>query len=459
MKSKSMWFLALGIAVVSTGLLSSGIYADPSEQQVLGAAKLANEVYTDPKGYFKIRPPAGWAVEEYAADPRGKVNFNCTEGGRKAQLKVIGAASPFADFDELFQGAENARERLRARVGGTHSVETTTLLGQKAALSLTSLANGFKQYLVELIAGGNQYALAFGTADQEVYEKYLPLAKASMETLEPLPKAAKPEDARAHTIASKIRLAQVHMQIGRKDWALTAINEGLAIDPKNQQLLRLKKEAESTQKPTEEPALAKEAYTDPKGFFKIIPPQGWQKQEYPQDPRGKVAFIAPVSQTDLRVLAKAVDIPDYETLIRNLKDKEKQLGVEMNIEPTVFNRMPAVKRLATITMQGVTLKFLWIDLLIDGVSHNIQYSAPPSLFEKHRDTAWKSMLTYQPLKRGKPASPEEARRHEAAKWIRLAKIALEMGNTQAAKDAVAAGLEVDPENTELKQMKADLEKK
>jgi len=200
-------------------------------------------------------------------------------------------------------------------------------------------------------------------------------------------------------------------------------------------------------------------YVDPKGYFKILPPAGWRVQEYPQDPRGKVAFIAAGDRIDLRVLAKAVDIPDYDGLVRNLKDIETQLGVPMNIEPAVFNGMPAIKRVAVVTVQGVTQKFLWIDLLIDGVSHNLQYGAPPNVFDTHYETAWRSMLTYEPLKREKPTSPEEAQKHEAAKWIRLARIALEMGKTQAAKDAVSAGLEADPENAELKQLKSELDKR
>jgi hypothetical protein len=186
-------------------------------------------------------------------------------------------------------------------------------------------------------------------------------------------------------------------------------------------------------------------YVDPKGYFKILPPAGWRVQEYPQDPRGKVAFIADRGLMDLRVLAKAVDIPDYDGLVKNLKDIETQLGVPMNIEPSVFNGMPAIKRVATVTLQGITQKLL--------------YGAPPNVFDKHYETAWQSMLTYEPLKREKPASPEEARKHEAAKWIRLARIALEMGKTQAAKDAVSAGLEADPENAELKQLKSELDKR
>ena len=208
----------------------------------------------------------------------------------------------------------------------------------------------------------------------------------------------------------------------------------------------------------QEQLLTEKEYSDPNGFFRISPPSGWRIQEYRQDPRGKVAFIAPESQADLRILVGVVNTPDYDTLIQNLKEKATQLGIQMDIEPTVFKGVPAVKRVTTITMQGVTQKFLAIDLLIDGTSHNLQYGASPSLFDRHYTAAWKSMLTYEPLKRQRPSSPEEVRKHEAAKWIRLAKIALELGKTKAAKDAVAAGLAADPENAELKQMKPDLDK-
>lgn len=205
--------------------------------------------------------------------------------------------------------------------------------------------------------------------------------------------------------------------------------------------------------------LAQEIYTNPKGFFRIRPPRGWRVQEYASDPRGKVAFIAPDGQTELRVLAKAVDIPDLDGLIANLKQIETQVGIAMGIQPVVFNDQPAIRRTATITMQGATIKLLWIDLLVDGYSHNLQYGAPPAAFDNLRETGWRSMLTYEPLKRKSVATPEEARKHEVAKWLRLAQMAIEWGKIQVAKDAVTLGLEVDPENAELKRMRDDLEKK
>lgn len=210
--------------------------------------KLAPEVYTDPKGYFKIRPPVDWTIEEYKSDPRGKVNFNWMEGGKKAQLKAIGAQNPFVDFDELVQDCKNGMERVRARMGGTFTIETITLFGEKAALIVHSLPMGLHGYQVQFLAAGNYFTLAFSGTDKAIYDKYLPVFKASIETFEALPKATDPAEARKHTLQSKIRLAQLHLQIGRKDWALTAINEGLDIDPKNEELLRLKKEATASDK-------------------------------------------------------------------------------------------------------------------------------------------------------------------------------------------------------------------
>ena len=151
-----------------------------------------------------------------------------------------------------------------------------------------------------------------------------------------------------------------------------------------------------------------------------------------------------------------VGIPDYDGLIENLKGIEKQLGVAMSIEPVVFNGMPAVKRVATVTMQGVTRKMLWIDILADGVSHNLQYSSSPSNFDRFFDDGWKAMLTYEVKRREQPESKEEVTKHEVAKWLRLARLAIGMGKPDTAKQAVEAGLRVDPTNQELKQMKAEL---
>jgi hypothetical protein len=116
-------------------------------------------------------------------------------------------------------------------------------------------------------------------------------------------------------------------------------------------------------------------------------------QEYPQDPRGKLAFVVPREQIELRVLAKAAaaDISDYDSMLRKAKELEKQLGISMNIEPFIFNKMPAIKRDVTIKVQGEMRRFLVVDIFEGGVLHNLQYGGSPKAFNKYYEIAWKSM--------------------------------------------------------------------
>ncbi|MCP3875773.1 MAG: hypothetical protein GY699_21795, partial [Desulfobacteraceae bacterium] len=75
--------------------------------------------------------------------------------------------------------------------------------------------------------------------------------------------------------------------------------------------------------------LAKSRYSDPNGYFKIVPPDGWRIQKYPQDPRGKVAFVGP-GGVQLRVLAKGLDYNNFEEMLEEIKEIEKKIGTNTN---------------------------------------------------------------------------------------------------------------------------------
>ena len=92
-------------------------------------------------------------------------------------------------------------------------------------------------------------------------------------------------------------------------------------------------------------------YVDPNGYFAILPPAGWRVQRYRNEPRGKVAFFAS-DGTELRVLVKAVGSTDYDERLENAKEIERELGIEMNIEPIDFVGLPAIKRVTTFTTGG-----------------------------------------------------------------------------------------------------------
>jgi hypothetical protein len=197
--------------------------------------------------------------------------------------------------------------------------------------------------------------------------------------------------------------------------------------------------------------LAKSRYSDPNGYFKIVPPDGWRIQKYPQDPRGKVAFISP-DDVELRVLAKGLDYNNFEEMLEEIKGIEKKIGTNTNIEKITFASKPAVKRI--FTFKGN--KILFIDFMIGNTTHNLMYSASPTKFEKYLSLAQESIDTYEPTLRG--VSPEDVKTHSIARSLRLSKIFFEQGNYNLALEFIKEGLEVESNNAELLDLKKKISK-
>jgi hypothetical protein len=200
-----------------------------------------------------------------------------------------------------------------------------------------------------------------------------------------------------------------------------------------------------------EQSLSSQKYVDPKGFFEIIPPAGWSIQEYPNDPRGKVAFTHPKGEINLRVLTNVVDFNNIEELIASCKDIEKRTGLSTNIERVDFLGTPAVKR--AFEAQGQ--KFYAIDILVGKTDHNLQYGAPQSKYEKYLPIVIKSMETYEPVFRD--VSDQDHIKNLVAKKLRLAQLMLENGKKDLALQYIKEGLEISPQNPDLLKMKQQIE--
>jgi len=196
--------------------------------------------------------------------------------------------------------------------------------------------------------------------------------------------------------------------------------------------------------------LAQERYSDPNGFFQIIPPEGWTIEEYPQDPRGKVAFDGP-SGVQLRVLAKALDYNRFEDMVSDIKEIEKSLGIDMSIETIEFLGIPAVRR--NFTVEG--LRILVIDFMEGNVNHDLWYSAPPNKYEDYVYIVTKSMNTYEAIPQN--ASAEDIQKYQIAGKLRLAQIFFEIGDYDLALQFVDEGLVIEPHNTDLLKLKVQIE--
>ena len=197
--------------------------------------------------------------------------------------------------------------------------------------------------------------------------------------------------------------------------------------------------------------LSRTRYVDPKGYFKITPPRGWRIQEYPQDPRGKVAFIR-AKNIDLRVLTKAADFDSYQDLLKSVKENEKQFGFNMNIKEVKLLGRATVKR--NFIFKG--FKILLIDFMEGNIKHNLQYLSKPSSYDKYLAVVMESINTYETVLRG--ASRQDVQKHAVAQDLRLAQLFFEKGKLETALEYVKEGLTIDPQNTDLLELKKQIEK-
>jgi len=200
---------------------------------------LAQTVYSDPKGFFKIRPPEGWIINEYPTDPRGKVDFNSSNASPKAQLKVIGQTRPSTDFDEFLTDIRIQTNRMQARAGGRVVINEVTKFNVRAVETVFSIPARFKQLQIHVLLGKNYYTFAFGGPPDQ-FEQCKTIALSSIESFEPIFSESSSDDVLLHIIASHIRKAEIYLSMGRKDWALIAVEEGLSIDGQNRKLLELR---------------------------------------------------------------------------------------------------------------------------------------------------------------------------------------------------------------------------
>lgn len=199
--------------------------------------------------------------------------------------------------------------------------------------------------------------------------------------------------------------------------------------------------------------LAAKRYVDPKGYFRIIPPEGWSIREYPQDPRGKVAFIAPDGGDYLRVLVNVVDFTSIDELVERCKNIERRIGISTNIKKEDFCGRLVVKR--SFEMKG--LKWFTIDFLVESVAHNLQFAAPPHMYQKYLPVVMKSMETYEPIARS--TSEQDFIASQVAKKLRLAQLMMEQGNYELSLAYIKEGLEFSPQDAKLLELKKQVEMK
>ena len=233
-KSKMLITFLLVFTLVMS--LSLGI-GKSSEAQSAKKQLLSEKAYIDPKGFFKIRPPEGWQVQEFRNDPRGKVKFICPDAYNTV-LQVIAMASPFSNLEELFRDSKMAAERVKSKYNASFTIEKTSFANVPAIKLSVALQGKLKQVQMQFLLGKSHYTLSYG-APPDRYEEFFSIAMISYESFEPILKDVTKDEAIRHSVASKLRSARLLIRMGQTEYALIVINEGLQLEPGNKDLKEL----------------------------------------------------------------------------------------------------------------------------------------------------------------------------------------------------------------------------
>jgi len=199
--------------------------------------------------------------------------------------------------------------------------------------------------------------------------------------------------------------------------------------------------------------LSNKVYSDPKGFFTINPPDGWNVQDFPSDPRGKVKILCNSAQnTMLQVIAQSSPFDDFEALVRNSELEQDNLKTKYNAtittERCTFDNVPALR--ANMTFPG-RLKQMHISFILGGILYNIVYGAPPSEYDAHFNKAQASIDSF--VATPKNLSAEEELKHFVATRIRTAKLNIEIGDKKRAIELVDEGLHRSPDDKTLLELR------
>lgn len=230
--------------------------------------ELSDKRHVDPKGYFRVVPPAGWRVQEYDDDVRGKVAFFAPD--LNIDLRILVNAVDFYTIDELMEFCRSTEKSL----GVTMKIEQFDFYGHQAVRRSFEI-QGKRFLYVDFLIGKVDHNLAY-SAPLDKYNQYLPVVLKSMETYEPILREIGGKENLDHLVAKKLRLGLLMLEIDRVDLALEYVREGLAIAPENQELLNLKQQIDSQfKKPDEQlPVVGSKRFESKKfGFSFNVPPK------------------------------------------------------------------------------------------------------------------------------------------------------------------------------------------
>lgn len=144
-------------------------------------------------------------------------------------------------------------------------------------------------------------------------------------------------------------------------------------------------------------------YVDPSGLFSLVPPRHWARSETSGAGFYNAVFQGPYGM-DLSIQVVATPGQTFDQLIDKLRKVERNLSADTHMDFAYVGPYRAVKRSAQLFRNRVLL----LDFLTGDLSHHVQFSASPELYDQYEPLILRLMQTYEPgrlLPAEDPAAP------------------------------------------------------
>lgn len=205
----------------------------------------------------------------------------------------------------------------------------------------------------------------------------------------------------------------------------------------------------------------KNLYQDPNEYFSIFKPDGWKISEYQEVSRGKVKFIHPSnSKINVIIVGQPNPFSSFQDLMEDLKKSTKQMeakysssGVSTSISNFEVDGVKYARRDATFS--GFNIKQMSMECIINNTYITIGFVAPISHFDENLSHIFESISTITTSK--KTYSNENIKSAIIESKLKQAKINIQNGRKDWALKAIEEGLEIDPGNKKLLELKKEIE--
>jgi hypothetical protein len=127
------------------------------------------------------------------------------------------------------------------------------------------------------------------------------------------------------------------------------------------------------------------------GLFSIVRPSGWRVLTGADIAPYDVTLVSP-NGVNISLSATPVTYNDLPTLFAEMSKREREFGVQANIETFYFHGQPAARREVRMMRSQAVV----IDFVTNRVAHQIFCNVPLEVLEQYRPMLLKLVDTYQP---------------------------------------------------------------